>query len=973
MFKKLLLALLMTVCPLAAQQTPNLHFNIPAQGTQNWGTLINSNFSSLDLLLSGNSAAPAFKISGAFTISSLPSGTLCLHSINGVVSTTLSDCGNASGSMVTVNGGSSLSTANFGNLPVAQANNILAIWQNAGNNVSAEVPYATSGAFGVVKPDNTTITISGGVISSVSAGDAITSPNSTLSVGGSSTNTTLDLLGAAGKIMAGATPALTATPTIGLSGTSGKWTFAGSSSGSAAISVAAAAGSPSTWLLPSTDPTNGQVLQAGTPSGGNVQLSWATGAGSGVSSFSGDGNLLSNSSSTGAVTASLANAGAHKWWGNNTGSTAAPGYQSIGTADLPAQVVLTNQANTYTAGGQNFGSGGPMTLPNGPGLTLTAQAQIGYDTTAKNYQGENSTSQFSFLGVLSGTTVTDGDCPVLHKNGSGQLTVGDAGAPCGTGGTIALTSPNSTIAITGSGSSTLTVDQQFSNGGQTLTPAYTATGGLVYTDTSSSYAAAAGVTFPTSWNLIQGNGQISMFRAPHAGFTGDQAFFAFQEGKQAAGAIGIDLCYSNDPTSLGRTGYHGFICDFTNNSERPMVLGTAVSAGAVTIPTAGTIPRWIGGSVLEAIDTSELFDNGGGMTIGSPTGGAQGAGTLNATGLYINGVAAGGGGSPGGSNTQAQYNSSSSFAGSTWTYTGTGGNTYTAPSGGSLSLNGLAAGSFTWPVATAGTATSSLQGILDSTNKNWHIWNGTRDMISLGFAAASPPTSGDCATLTKVGGTEWQITDAGAPCGTHNTSHTVSFDGGGAALNSSANTLCTFTSVSGTGSGSATYNYSGCTGATPATNMVMEFTGFAASSGANNITAVITSVVASTSVTISCSGCVNETHSGTGAQSTEITCVAAPESGTWNKVGLRVEGANASTTGSGTIQPAFVSDSTYISSGYGLANLTLVGTPIVLSAAYGSDTTISQSLTGPNQLCFVGANFSNAVRLKVNATIAATN
>lgn len=57
-----------------------------------------------------------------------------------------------------------------------------------------------------------------------SGGNTITSPNSTLAVGGSAAATTLDLNGSAGKIMAGATPALTATPTIGLSGTTGSLT-----------------------------------------------------------------------------------------------------------------------------------------------------------------------------------------------------------------------------------------------------------------------------------------------------------------------------------------------------------------------------------------------------------------------------------------------------------------------------------------------------------------------------------------------------------------------------------------------------------------------------------------------------------------------------------------------------------------------------------------------------------------------------
>ena len=52
-------------------------------------------------------------------------------------------------------------------------------------------------------------------------GNTITSPNSTLSVGGSSSATTLDLVGGAGEIMAGATPALTYTPSLGKSGTAG--------------------------------------------------------------------------------------------------------------------------------------------------------------------------------------------------------------------------------------------------------------------------------------------------------------------------------------------------------------------------------------------------------------------------------------------------------------------------------------------------------------------------------------------------------------------------------------------------------------------------------------------------------------------------------------------------------------------------------------------------------------------------------
>lgn len=66
------------------------------------------------------------------------------------------------------------------------------------------------------------------------SGDTITSPNSTLTIGGTSTNTTLDLTGAAGEIMAGATPALTRTPSLGDATHSGTLTLFNASFGASA-------------------------------------------------------------------------------------------------------------------------------------------------------------------------------------------------------------------------------------------------------------------------------------------------------------------------------------------------------------------------------------------------------------------------------------------------------------------------------------------------------------------------------------------------------------------------------------------------------------------------------------------------------------------------------------------------------------------------------------------------------------------
>jgi len=65
----------------------------------------------------------------------------------------------------------------------------------------------------------------------------------------------------------------------------------------------------------------------------------------------------------------------------------------------------------------------------------------------------------------------------------------------------------------------------------------------------------------------------------------------------------------------------------------------------------------------------------GSMLVGAPTGGDKGVGTINATGLYINGspVSTSTGTPPGGSYTQIQYNNAGSFGGSTLTYNNSNG------------------------------------------------------------------------------------------------------------------------------------------------------------------------------------------------------------------------------------------------------------------------------------------------------------
>lgn len=81
----------------------------------------------------GNNSITAVTIYGV--------GTGCLSASSGVITGSGSACGSGGGggSNVTVNGGSTLTTANFGTLPAAGSNGLNVTWQNSGNNVSAEI------------------------------------------------------------------------------------------------------------------------------------------------------------------------------------------------------------------------------------------------------------------------------------------------------------------------------------------------------------------------------------------------------------------------------------------------------------------------------------------------------------------------------------------------------------------------------------------------------------------------------------------------------------------------------------------------------------------------------------------------------------------------------------------------------------------------------------------------------------------
>jgi hypothetical protein len=115
--------------------------------------------------------------------------------------------------------------------------------------------------------------------------------------------------------------------------------------------------------------SNGQCLT----SNGTDPL-WGSCGSGGVSSISGDGNLITNSSSTGAVTLTLGSFSPHYFWGNNTGSSATAAKSLIGTSDT--------SVNWYAAGG---GTAQAQTVTLSPAATaLTAGLTVRWKPTAAN-------------------------------------------------------------------------------------------------------------------------------------------------------------------------------------------------------------------------------------------------------------------------------------------------------------------------------------------------------------------------------------------------------------------------------------------------------------------------------------------------------------------------------------------------------------------------------------------------------------
>lgn len=232
----------------------------------------------------------------------------------------------------------------------------------------------------------------------------------------------------------GADPACTSTPTFGANGgTGGQITFSGSTSGSVALRVAAAAGTATVFQMPATNGTSGQFL---TTNGSGV-TSWASPSATSPTTQ----RLTSGAGATFTPTA-----GAVRWRVRMAGPGGGGGAiitnnGSNGSAATSFQVNSTGTAWTAAAGsGGGLGGGQPGSGGSGGTDGSTGTLIIRYAGGGGNTGVVNGTAGISIGGGAGGSNPFGGGGPSLRLQTGGAAIANTGGGGGGGGGNDATAS-----------------------------------------------------------------------------------------------------------------------------------------------------------------------------------------------------------------------------------------------------------------------------------------------------------------------------------------------------------------------------------------------------------------------------------------------------------------------------------------------------------------------------------------------------
>jgi len=384
---------------------------------------------------------------------------------------------------------------------------------------------------------------------------------------------------------------------------------------------------------------------------------WTSVANEGVSSFQTSlSGLTPGSSSTGAITL----AGTLNPSSGGTGANTLTGYvYGNGTSTMTASTTIPVSALSGTLGVSAGGTGAVSLtgILKGNGTSAISTATSGTDyappTSGSSILYGNGAGGFSNVTIGTGLSFAGGTLSTTAT--SGTVTSVSVATANGFAGSVASatttpvitlsTSVNGIVKGTGSGITVATSGTDYSAGTSGLAS------GIVYSTTSTG---ALSIASATNINNTFGSQSGNYFYASPSSGSGTPTFRAI--------AVG-DIPTLNQNT----TGSAGSATNIIGGVANQIAYQTGVSTtGFITAPSsANTFLSWTGSGFTWTASASSGVTQivaGTNVTI-SPTGGT-GVVTINASG--------GGGGTPGGLNTNVQYNSAGSFAGTgTFTFDGT--------------------------------------------------------------------------------------------------------------------------------------------------------------------------------------------------------------------------------------------------------------------------------------------------------------
>ncbi len=432
---------------------------------------------------------------------------------------------------------------------------------------------------------------------------------------------------------------------------SGAIRMSGATSGYTGFRPAAAAGS-TVWQLPATDGTNGQALVTN----GSGVLSWATPAGTGVTSVTAAAPLSSTGGATPQISISLANSTTNGYLSSTDWSTF---NNKLGTSLASANIWVGNGSNVATA----VAPAGDVTMTNAGSFTVTKlQGRTVASTTPVTgqylrYNTTNTSWEPQYFNV------TD----LRKSDGTSQF----ASATCTSGQTLNWSSLTDTFTCT----NISIANTQVTGLGTASTKNFgAAAGNLVELDGTGKIPSAL---LPASGTGdFRANGSVAMTGNLRLGANwlsndgGNEGINITTTGKIGLGAAHtgdslVHMAETRTDTALGWTQSLMSDTNFqpTANSDAQMISGyfatTARGAfninqaigvtGDATMSGTGTINQLVGvqavpfansGTVNQAIGISTYLENTGANSVveyhGISIGGYNGAGTLqNSIGVFI--------------------------------------------------------------------------------------------------------------------------------------------------------------------------------------------------------------------------------------------------------------------------------------------------------------------------------------------------